>query len=58
MLNLDSDFGSIEPGKKADLVILSADPMVEKDFTVVTVMGTIINGEMVYNNGLESIARK
>ena len=49
LLNLDSKFGSIIPGKVADLVILTGDPLFEKDFKNIQVAGTIINGEVVYS---------
>jgi predicted amidohydrolase YtcJ len=55
MLGESARFGSIEPGKVADLVILSHDPMVtdESDFIKLNVSGTIFNGKLVYNTDLK-----
>jgi predicted amidohydrolase YtcJ len=52
LLGIDTMFGSITPGKIADLVILTADPVAEMDFDKIQVVGTICNGELVYNKGL------
>jgi hypothetical protein len=52
LFNLESNFGSIEQGKFADLVILTSDPVIEQDFDKIKVAGTIINGEFVYSNNL------
>jgi predicted amidohydrolase YtcJ len=51
IFNLESNFGSIESGKVADLVILTADPFVvgEGTFDKIQVAGTIINGEIVFS---------
>lgn len=51
IFNLESNFGSIEPGKVADLVILTADPFIigEGTFDKIQVVGTIINGEIVFS---------
>ena len=50
LLKLNSKFGSLIPGKVADIVILSHDPFVvsENDFDEIKVAGTIIDGEVVY----------
>jgi imidazolonepropionase-like amidohydrolase len=45
VLGIDGRVGSIEPGKDADLVVWSGDPL---DFYS-RVMMTFVNGEMVYN---------
>ncbi len=50
LFNLESNFGSIEQEKFADLVILTSDPFIEQDFDNIKVAGTIINGEFVYSN--------
>ena len=49
IFKLDSKFGSIEPGKVADLVILTNDPINNPNFNDIKVSGTIINGNMVYS---------
>jgi predicted amidohydrolase YtcJ len=53
IFKLDSKFGSIEPGKMADLVILTNDPIEEPNFDKIKIAGTIINGKIVYSNGLD-----
>jgi predicted amidohydrolase YtcJ len=51
IFNFEPNLGSIEPGKIADLVILTSDPFVmgEQSFDRIQVAGTIINGELVYS---------
>jgi predicted amidohydrolase YtcJ len=55
LLNLESKFGTLEPGKLADLVILSRNPIVtpESEFVDIKVSGTIFSGEVVYSDGLK-----
>ena len=50
MLGIDELTGSIEVGKRADLVIWSMDPL--KDFRA-KVMNTMIAGKTVYKEGDE-----
>ena len=46
----ENDLGTIEPGKLADLVVLSGDPLTcaEHDIKDIGVLATIIDGETVY----------
>ena len=53
IFKLDQKFGSLEPGKMADLVILTNDPIEEPNFDDIKIAGTIINGKIVYSNGLD-----
>ncbi len=55
LLNIDPKFGSIAPGKAADLVILSQDPFCadERDFDDIKVVGLIFNGDVLFSNGLQ-----
>jgi len=48
ILGLDSKFGSLVPGKIADLVILTGDPFQDQNLDKIEVAGTIIDGELVY----------
>ena len=45
---MDDRIGSLEPGKLADLIVLSGDPT-EPDVRDLTVLRTIIEGEAVYS---------
>jgi predicted amidohydrolase YtcJ len=49
----DSVAGSIEPGKRADLVVLDDDPFTcdERSIGAVTVAMTIVDGEIAYQRG-------
>jgi predicted amidohydrolase YtcJ len=53
IFKLDSKFGSIEPGKMADLVILTKDPITEPNFDEIKIAGTIIDGNIVYSKKLD-----
>lgn len=55
ILGLDSKFGSLVPGKVADLVILTGDPFQEQNLDEIEVAGTIIDGELVYSKGLAAL---
>ena len=46
---MDDRIGSLEPGKLADLIVLSGDPLTEPDVRDLTVLRTIIEGEAVYS---------
>jgi len=46
---LDEDLGSIEPGKLADLVVLSGDPLTADDLRELVVERTFIGGAEVYS---------
>ena len=45
---LDAEIGSIEVGKRADLVVLSGNPMTEPDVRDLQVERTVIDGATVY----------
>jgi predicted amidohydrolase YtcJ len=45
---MDSEIGSIEPGKRADLVVLSDNPLTAPDIRAIKVDRTIIDGATVY----------
>lgn len=55
LLDQESIFGSITPGKFADIVILNKDPSntSNSEFDDIKIIGTIFNGELVYSDGLE-----
>ena len=48
----EADKGSLEPGKRADLVILDANPLTidPRSLTAVRVVATIKDGEMIFGN--------
>ena len=46
---LDHEIGSIEVGKRADLVVLSGDPLTAPDVRQLRVERTVIDGATVYN---------
>ena len=46
---MDDRIGSLEPGKLADLIVLSGDPLTEPDVRDLTVLRTVIEGEAVYS---------
>ncbi len=48
--HLDASTGSLVPGKRADLVILDADPLAVPSIGSVEVMRTVIGGEVVYDS--------
>jgi hypothetical protein len=50
-LFLDEEVGSIEPGKRADLVVFARDPMTvpEREIPEVQVDYTVVDGEVVYH---------
>ncbi|NKQ55252.1 amidohydrolase [Amycolatopsis sp. K13G38] len=48
----ERDLGTIEVGKLADLAVLSADPTDEPALTSAFVLGTVLNGDLVYERGL------
>ena len=45
---MDGEIGSIEPGKRADLVVLSENPLTAEDIRGIKVDRTIIDGATVY----------
>jgi predicted amidohydrolase YtcJ len=45
---MDDEIGSIEPGKRADLVVLSENPLTAEDIRVIKVDRTVIDGATVY----------
>ena len=49
-LRLDADLGTIEPGKLADLVVLSGNPLIVEPDAIggLRVMKTIIGGRIEY----------
>jgi predicted amidohydrolase YtcJ len=49
---MDTFIGSLEKGKKADLVILSHDPSLVNNRKSVQNVMTIVNGEIVFNKGI------
>ena len=53
LLHVDDLAGTLEPGKRADFVILSADPLQTPlaDLGTVDVVSTYIDGEPVWENG-------
>ena len=46
---MDDRIGSLEPGKLADLIVLSGDPLTEPDVRDLMVLRTVIEGEAVYS---------
>ena len=51
-MHLDDEIGSIEPGKKADLVILSGDPLdPSTDLLAIDVERTVVGGVTVFESG-------
>jgi predicted amidohydrolase YtcJ len=51
-MHLDDEIGSIEPGKKADLVILSDDPVgPSTDLLAIDVERTVVGGVTVFESG-------
>ncbi|MGB5223183.1 MAG: amidohydrolase family protein, partial [Polyangiales bacterium] len=51
-MHLDDEIGSIEPGKKADLVILSDDPLSPStDLLAIDVERTVVGGVTVFEPG-------
>jgi predicted amidohydrolase YtcJ len=52
LLRIKSGFGILKPGNKADIVVLSSDPMTDSDIVSIKVVATMFNGEIIYNNGL------
>jgi len=55
LLKVDDLSGALEPGKRADLVILSADPLQTplSDLASIEVQSTYIDGELVWEKGSE-----
>ncbi len=49
--HFDAETGSIEVGKRADLVLLSADPLEAEAIGAVEVDMTMVGGEVVYDRG-------
>ena len=47
---MDSEVGSLEPGKLADMVILSGDPLTAADVRDLVVEKTFIGGAQVYSH--------
>jgi predicted amidohydrolase YtcJ len=47
---LDGSVGSLEPGKLADMVILSGNPLVVPDLRELVVEKTFIGGAQVYSH--------
>ena len=45
---MDDEIGSIEPGKRADLVVLSENPLTAEDIRGIKVDRTVIDGATVY----------
>ena len=45
---MDDEIGSIEPGKRADLVVLSENPLTAQDIRGIKVDRTVIDGATVY----------
>ena len=53
ILGVDARLGSLEPGKDADVLILSGDPLHYATF----VMTAVVNGKVVYEKGKEPLYR-
>jgi predicted amidohydrolase YtcJ len=45
---MEDEIGSIEPGKRADLVVLSENPLTAEDIRGIKVDRTVIDGATVY----------
>jgi predicted amidohydrolase YtcJ len=50
--HLDTETGSIEVGKRADLVLLAANPLESEDIGAVGVDMTLVGGEVVHDGGM------
>jgi hypothetical protein len=46
---MDAEIGSIEPGKRADLIVLSGSPLEPGDIRDLVVERTLIDGAEVYS---------
>ena len=53
-VHLEDEIGSIEPGKKADLVILSNDPLAASaDLRSIAIERTVVGGVTVFEAAAE-----
>lgn len=52
-LYMEDELGSIEPGKLADFLVLSGDPLTSSEAAIrdMKVLATVIDGEMVHESG-------
>ncbi|WP_040916012.1 amidohydrolase family protein, partial [Legionella tunisiensis] len=55
LYGLEKEKGSIEPGKLADMTLLSADPLQSKNLLTIQVLGTIVRGVMHLQSAVPSI---